>query len=87
MDRASTTNLALSAKEFWEIRPRELTQQFLRGRMKAMKLIDQYEAACKVRRLASHTIQLTAGGSRSFCGFSVIAQARHLNVNLKVQLP
>src|SRR5271165_1221340 len=39
------------------IRPRELTEQFLRGRLEGMKLLDQYEAACKVRRLVSRTIQ------------------------------
>ena len=38
-------------------RPRELTEQFLRGTLEGMKLLDQYEAACKVRRLASRTIQ------------------------------
>ncbi len=35
----------------------ELTEQFLRGTLEGMKLLDQYEAACKVRRLASRTIQ------------------------------
>src|SRR5262249_251112 len=39
------------------IRPRELTEQFLGGRMQSMKLLDHYEAACTVRRLASRTIQ------------------------------
>jgi site-specific recombinase XerD len=38
-------------------RPRELTEQFLRGALEGMKLLDQYEAACKFRRLASRTIQ------------------------------
>jgi hypothetical protein len=32
-------------KGFGPIRPRDLTEQCLRGRMKAMKLFDQYEAA------------------------------------------
>jgi len=40
-----------------QIRLRELTQQFLRDRLKGMKLLEQYEAACKVRRLAPRTIQ------------------------------
>jgi len=34
-----------------------LTQQFLRGKLSDMKLLDQYEAAYKVRRLAPRTIQ------------------------------
>jgi hypothetical protein len=44
------------ATELWQIQPRELSEHFLRGRMKAMNLLDQDEAACKVRRLASRTI-------------------------------
>jgi hypothetical protein len=36
---------------------RELTEQLLRGALDGMKLLDQYEAACKVRRLAPRTIQ------------------------------
>jgi hypothetical protein len=40
-----------------QIRRRELTEQFSRGRMQSMKLPDQYEAACTVRRLALRTIQ------------------------------
>lgn len=40
-----------------EIPLRELTEQFLRGTLDGMKLLDQYEAACKVRRLAPRTIQ------------------------------
>jgi hypothetical protein len=39
------------------ISSRELTGQFLRGKLGSMKLLDQYEAACKVRRLAPRTIQ------------------------------
>src|SRR5260370_7970103 len=35
---------------------RELTERFLGGRMEAMKLLGQDEAACKVRRLASRTL-------------------------------
>lgn len=33
-----------------------MTERSLRGTMQAMKLLEQYEAACKVRRLASRTI-------------------------------
>jgi site-specific recombinase XerD len=33
-----------------------MTERFLRGGMEAMKLLKQYEAACKVRGLASRTI-------------------------------
>jgi hypothetical protein len=40
-----------------QIRRRELAEQFLRGRMQSMKLRDQCEAACTVRRLAFRTIQ------------------------------
>ncbi len=39
------------------IPPRELTQQSLRDTLKRMKLLDQYEAACQVRRLTPRTIQ------------------------------
>jgi hypothetical protein len=42
-------------KGFGPIRTRELTEQFLRG-MKAMKLLDQYEVACKVQRQTSRLI-------------------------------
>jgi hypothetical protein len=34
-----------------------LTEPFLRRTLEGMKLLDQYEAACKVRRLASRTTQ------------------------------
>jgi len=39
------------------ILPRELNEYFLHGTLDGMKLLDQYEAACKVRRLAPRTIQ------------------------------
>jgi site-specific recombinase XerD len=38
------------------IQARELIQQFLRGRIDGIKVLDQYETACKVRRLAPRTI-------------------------------
>jgi hypothetical protein len=38
----------------WQIQTRESTEQFSRGRMERMKLLDQYEAACKVRREAKN---------------------------------
>jgi integrase len=38
--------------------PRELTEQFLRGTREGMKLLDQYEAACKVRQaITCHTLR------------------------------
>ena len=42
---------------FRRFSPRELTEHFLRGTLETMKLLDQYEAACKVRRLAPRTVQ------------------------------
>jgi hypothetical protein len=39
------------------IRSSELAEQFLRGTIEGMKFLDQYEAACKIRRLASRIIQ------------------------------
>jgi hypothetical protein len=39
-----------------EIWVRELTEQFLRGRVQGTNLLDEYEAACKVQRLAARTI-------------------------------
>jgi hypothetical protein len=38
------------------MRPRELTEQSLRVRMQGMKLLDQYQAVCKARRLASRNV-------------------------------
>jgi hypothetical protein len=40
-----------------QIRTRALTEQVLRGRMQVRRLLDQNQAACKVRRLASRTIR------------------------------
>ena len=44
-------------RELHWISLRELTEQFLRGTLGSVKLLDQYEAACKVRRLVPRTIQ------------------------------
>lgn len=52
-----------------QIRLCELTQQFLRGTRNHMTLLDQYEAACKVRRLARRTIPTYRRWSEEFLRF------------------
>jgi hypothetical protein len=47
---------------------RDLVEYCLRSKMEGMKLLDQYEAACKVRRLTRRTIRTTEGPKRTVLG-------------------
>jgi len=53
---SSMTALGNLPMGYSPIQARELTEQFLRSRTDGMKLLDQYEAACRVRRLAARTV-------------------------------
>lgn len=50
-------------------RPRELTESFLRGALKGMKLLDHYEAVCTICRLTSRTIQTYRRWVKDFLRF------------------